>query len=52
MLTWDVDVFAFEAFDETWKPVSVGDNGEAKDETHWGVFNADRTQKYDLSCPK
>lgn len=50
MLAWGVDVFAFEAFDEPHKPVSVGDNGEAKDETHWGVFEEDRSQKYDLSC--
>ena len=47
---WGIDAFAFEAFDEPWKPVSKGENGESKDETHWGVYNADRTPKYDLSC--
>ncbi|KAL3463300.1 hypothetical protein BJX64DRAFT_276594 [Aspergillus heterothallicus] len=41
MLTWGIDVFYFEAFDETWKPVSIGDNGEEKDETHWGLFTDD-----------
>ncbi|KAI9790536.1 MAG: glycoside hydrolase 3 protein [Peltula sp. TS41687] len=50
MRAWGVDVFAFEAFDEPWKPVSVGDNGESRDETHWGVFNADRSFKYDVRC--
>ncbi|KAE8373027.1 hypothetical protein BDV26DRAFT_285472 [Aspergillus bertholletiae] len=41
MLTWGFDVFYFEAFDESWKPKSVGDNGEEMDETHWGLFTAD-----------
>ncbi|KAB8257648.1 glycoside hydrolase superfamily [Aspergillus pseudonomiae] len=52
MLAWGVDVFYFEAFDESWKPTSIGDNGEEKDETHWGLFTADRKAKFDLSCPK
>ncbi|KAB8231561.1 glycoside hydrolase superfamily [Aspergillus alliaceus] len=51
MLAWGVDVFYFEAFDESWKPKSVGDNGESMDETHWGLFTADRKAKFDLSCP-
>ncbi|OGM44307.1 glucan 1 [Aspergillus bombycis] len=51
MLKWGVDVFYFEAFDESWKPTSIGDNGEEKDETHWGLFTADRKAKFDLSCP-
>lgn len=50
MLDWGVDVFYFEAFDEPWKPASVGDNGAAEDETHWGAYTADRTAKFDLSC--
>lgn len=50
MLDWGVDVFYFEAFDEPWKPASVGDDGAAEDETHWGAFTADRTAKFDLSC--
>ncbi|KAL6239931.1 hypothetical protein BDW75DRAFT_248691 [Aspergillus navahoensis] len=37
MLTWGIDVFYFEAFDESWKPDSKGDNGEDKDEKHWGL---------------
>jgi len=50
MRTWGVDVFSFEAFDEPWKPVSTGADGSVADETHWGVFNADRSTKYDTSC--
>ncbi|KAL4917628.1 glycoside hydrolase superfamily [Aspergillus aurantiobrunneus] len=51
MLTWGVDVFYFEAFDETWKPMSTGDNGEPMDETHWGLFTDQRKAKFDTSCP-
>lgn len=52
MLDWDVSVFVFETYDEPWKPSSIGDNGEAKDETHWGVMTAARMNKpgYDLQC--
>ena len=50
LLAWGVDVFYFEAFDEPWKPDSIGDNGEAADETHWGMYNADRSPKFDVSC--
>lgn len=52
MLAWGVDVFYFEAFDETWKPESVGDNGKPMDETHWGLFTDKRTKKFDASCPQ
>ena len=51
MLAWGVDLFYFEAYDESWKPNSVGDNGQAMDEKHWGLFTADRTSKFDMSCP-
>jgi glucan 1,3-beta-glucosidase len=51
MLTWGIDVFYFEAFDETWKPDSIGDNGERKDEKHWGLFTDDRVVKFDPACP-
>ena len=44
------NTFAFEAFDEPWKPLSTGDDGSQADETHWGVMNADRSPKYDLRC--
>jgi len=50
MLDWGVNVFYFEAFDEPWKPSSVGDNGNAEDETHWGAMKADRSSKYSLKC--
>lgn len=52
MLTWGVDDFYFEAFDETWKPKSIGDNGNAADETKWGMFYADRTPKFQATCPQ
>lgn len=52
LLSWGVDVFYFEAFDESWKPNSVGDNGKAMDEKHWGLFTAARKSKFDTSCPK
>ncbi|PGH21508.1 hypothetical protein AJ80_03176 [Polytolypa hystricis UAMH7299] len=50
MLAWGVDVFFFEAFDEPWKPKSMGENGYAADETHWGMYTADRKPKYTVSC--
>jgi glucan 1,3-beta-glucosidase len=50
ILDWGVNVFSFEAFDEPWKPKSVGQDGSVADETHWGVWNADRTPKYSTTC--
>jgi exo-beta-1,3-glucanase (GH17 family) len=50
MLSWGYNAFYFEAFDEPWKPDSVGDNGEAKSEKSWGAWTADRVQKFDLKC--
>ncbi|OAT03518.1 glucan 1,3-beta-glucosidase, variant [Blastomyces gilchristii SLH14081] len=50
LLAWDVDVFFFEAFDEPWKPDSVGDNGNAASEKHWGMYTADRRPKYEVQC--
>jgi len=47
---WGVNVFYFEAFDETWKPASQGDNGVSSDETHWGAMTADRSVKFSLNC--
>ncbi|KAL8680261.1 MAG: hypothetical protein Q9186_003557 [Xanthomendoza sp. 1 TL-2023] len=49
-LAWGVDVFYFEAFDESWKPKSKGDDGTFSDETHWGAFYASRTPKFSLTC--
>ncbi|BFZ56038.1 glycoside hydrolase 3 protein [Savitreella phatthalungensis] len=51
MLAWGTNVFAFEAFDEPWKPVATGDNGIALPETSWGVFTVDRKLKYNITCP-
>jgi len=50
MVTWGFNVFSFEAFDEPWKPKSKGLDGKDADETHWGVMNADRSEKYSLQC--
>jgi len=49
-LDWGVNTFYFEAFDEPWKPHSKGDNGQVRDETHWGAMNADRSTKFSLKC--
>ncbi|KAG7724893.1 hypothetical protein KL933_003309 [Ogataea haglerorum] len=46
MRGWGVNTYVFEAFDESWKPDSSGSSSER----HWGVWNADRSQKYDLTC--
>jgi len=50
MLAWGVDLFYFEAFDESWKPNSVGDNGQAMDEKHWGLRTASRQDKFNTTC--
>jgi len=50
IMDWGVNVFSFEAFDEPWKPVSTGADGSVADETHWGVWNSDRSSKFSLSC--
>jgi glucan 1,3-beta-glucosidase len=44
------NVFVFEAFDEPWKPESIGADGNPADETHWGVMTVDRNEKYSLKC--
>ncbi|KAL8787165.1 MAG: hypothetical protein Q9213_002381 [Squamulea squamosa] len=51
MLALGVDVFYFEAFDESWKPLSKSDTGVPNDETHWGAFYDNRTPKFSLDCP-
>lgn len=50
MIGWGYNVFFFEAFDEPWKPKSIGDNGLAADETHWGAMTAEGKNKYSLKC--
>ncbi|KAI9728669.1 MAG: glycoside hydrolase 3 protein [Chrysothrix sp. TS-e1954] len=50
MLDYGVDAFYFEALDELWKPVSIGDDGSVANENHWGAFYANRTAKFDLMC--
>ncbi|KAL8902488.1 MAG: hypothetical protein Q9207_004664 [Kuettlingeria erythrocarpa] len=49
-LAWGVNVFYFEAFDESWKPKSTGDTGAEGDETHWGAFTESRVPKFPLTC--
>ncbi|RPA75046.1 glycoside hydrolase [Ascobolus immersus RN42] len=46
MLNWGINIFVFEAFDEDWKPAEK-DNSVEK---HWGVWNLDGTEKFDMSC--
>lgn len=50
IIDWGFNAFFFEAFDEPWKPESVGDSGKAIDETTWGAMTADRKSKYSLQC--
>lgn len=50
LLDWGYNAFYFEAFDEPWKPASVGDNGKAADETAWGAMTAERKTKFSLKC--
>ncbi|KAF2706624.1 glycoside hydrolase family 17 protein [Pleomassaria siparia CBS 279.74] len=50
LLDWGFNAFYFEAFDEPWKPASIGDNGKAADETTWGAFTSDRKAKFSLKC--
>ncbi|CCD23099.1 glucan 1,3-beta-glucosidase NDAI_0B00650 [Naumovozyma dairenensis CBS 421] len=47
MRAWGVNVIAFEAFDEDWKPPT---SGISDVENHWGVFTSDNKLKYSLSC--
>ncbi|KAH3679626.1 hypothetical protein WICMUC_000858 [Wickerhamomyces mucosus] len=44
---WGVNVIAFEAFDEDWKPDTSGTSDVEK---HWGIWDSSRNLKYDLSC--
>lgn len=50
ILAWGVNVFVFEAFDEPSKPISIGQDGSKADETHWGVWDAQRKKKYSIDC--
>ncbi|KAL8660343.1 MAG: hypothetical protein Q9202_006652 [Teloschistes flavicans] len=49
-LAWGINVFYFEATDETWKPKSVGDSKASADEQHWGALDESRTPKFKLTC--
>lgn len=50
MVAGGTSAFYFEAFDEPWKPDSIGDDGSAADEKHWGAMTVDRKAKYSLNC--
>jgi len=50
LLDWGYNAFYFEAFDESWKPASIGDNGKVADATAWGAMTADRKTKFSLKC--
>lgn len=50
LLDWGVSAFYFEAFDEPWKPNSVGQDGAAEIETTWGAFTVNRTAKFNVQC--
>lgn len=44
---WGVNTFVFEAFDESWKPMT---SGISDVENFWGILDSNGTPKYDLSC--
>ncbi|CDO95477.1 unnamed protein product [Kluyveromyces dobzhanskii CBS 2104] len=44
---WGVNVLVFEAFDEDWKPDTSGTSDVEK---YWGVWDADRSLKFQLNC--
>lgn len=44
---WGINVIAFEAFDEDWKPDTSGISDVEK---HWGIWTSDKTLKYDIDC--
>lgn len=47
MRAWGINVLAFEAFDEDWKPDTSGISDVEK---HWGIWTSGRTLKYDIDC--
>ena len=47
MRAWGVNVIAFEAFDEDWKPNTSGTSDVEK---HWGVWTSSNALKYSLDC--
>ena len=49
-INWGYNGFYFEAFDESWKPDSVGLNGQSASEKTWGAMTADRVPKFSLKC--
>ncbi|KAI9673550.1 MAG: hypothetical protein M1829_004057 [Trizodia sp. TS-e1964] len=51
-LAWSINVFYFEVFDEPWKPVSIGQNGQAAPEKSWGAMTSDRVPKFQLKSPR
>jgi len=50
LIDYGFNGFYFEAFDEPWKPASIGENGKAADETAWGAMTSDRKAKFSLQC--
>lgn len=44
---WGINTLVFEAYDESWKPVTSGVDGV---ENHWGVLDSSGSPKYDTSC--
>ncbi|KAG5359545.1 Glucan 1,3-beta-glucosidase BGL2 [Yarrowia sp. C11] len=49
---WGINTLVFEAFDETWKPDTKGDNGEEVSgvEKYWGVYDSNLKPKFDTTC--
>ena len=49
-MNWGFNVCYFEAFDESWKPKSLGKTGQLADEGHWGAMDDQRTPKFSMKC--
>lgn len=47
MRGWGVNVIAFEAFDEDWKPDTSGISDVEK---HWGIWTSEKSLKYNITC--
>lgn len=44
---WGINVIAFEAFDESWKPDTSGTSDVEK---YWGIWDSNYSLKYKLGC--
>lgn len=50
MVQGGTGTFYFEAFDEPWKPDSIGQDGSSANEKNWGAMKVNREPKFSLKC--